>query len=308
LIAILSPPDKSELSRNTENVATEKASSHILLFKLNVGEAGLVERPVCQLKVAAADEPRCVVMLPSGDRNDDSEWSAEEEAAMRGPMRAVVVTKDGRLRLLLMDPNGSTPQLTWLDMESVSPHKFLDATYCSSVERVCATTDKGDLVFFKIITHAGAAGFSRLHPSGKSGMRKGKEPSPTKLLIHQPLTSETLQSLYELTLAEKLPQACQLTITAASCWMEQAVTQRQRRQPQPWLLQPGSSTTTNNTGSEDGLQMARLFKLQQDKFSWDEHFFEMSLPPGVSVSHVHLRFVLAPSCSVAPEIQVIQLI
>jgi hypothetical protein len=308
LIAILSPPDKSELSRNTENVATEKASSHILLFKLNVGEAGLVERPVCQLKVAAADEPRCVVMLPSGDRNDDSEWSAEEEAAMRGPMRAVVVTKDGRLRLLLMDPNGSTPQLTWLDMESVSPHKFLDATYCSSVERVCATTDKGDLVFFKIITHAGAAGFSRLHPSGKSGMRKGKEPSPTKLLIHQPLTSETLQSLYELTLAEKLPQACQLTITAASCWMEQAVTQRQRRQPQPWLLQPGSSTTPNNTGSEDGLQMARLFKLQQDKFSWDEHFFEMSLPPGVSVSHVHLRFVLAPSCSVAPEIQVIQLI
>jgi hypothetical protein len=90
--------------------------------------------------------------------------------------------------------------------------------------------------------------------------------------------------------------------------MEQAVTQRQRRQPQPWLLQPGSSTTSNNTGSEDGLQMARLFKLQQDKFSWDEHFFEMSLPPGVSVSHVHLRFVLAPSCSVAPEIQVIQFI
>jgi hypothetical protein len=83
LIAILSPPDKTELSRNTENVAAER---------FNVGEAGLVERPVCQLKVAAASEPRCVVMLPSGDRRYDSVWSAEEAAAMRGPMRAVVVT------------------------------------------------------------------------------------------------------------------------------------------------------------------------------------------------------------------------
>jgi hypothetical protein len=92
LIAILSPPDKTELSRNTENVAAERVSSHNLLFKFNVGEAGLVERPVCQLKVAAASEPRCVVMLPSGDRRYDSVWSAEEAAAMRGPMRAVVVT------------------------------------------------------------------------------------------------------------------------------------------------------------------------------------------------------------------------
>ena len=132
---------------------------------------------------------------------------------------------------------------------------------------------------------------------------KVKEPSPTKLLIH-PLTSEKIKSLYELTLAEKLPQTCQLTITAASCWMELAVTQRQRRQPQPWLLQPGGCTAPNNAGGEDGLQMARLFKLQQDKFSWDEHFFEMSLPPGISVAHVHLRFVLLPSCSVPPEIQV----
>ncbi|KAI9556663.1 hypothetical protein GHT06_016453 [Daphnia sinensis] len=306
LVAVLGPAEKSEMPRNIEEIATEqtKAGSHILLFQLNIGEPGLVERPVCQLSMAAIDEPRCVVMLPFGERNDDPEWSAEEEAAMRGPMRAVVVTKDGRLRLLYMDPKRPNPQLTWLDLESVTPHKFMDATYCSSVERVCATTDKGDLVFFKIITHVGASSSSRLHPSGRSGMRKGKEPSPTKLLIHQPLTSETLQSLYELTLAEKLPQACQLTITAASCWMEMAVSQGQRRQPQPWLLQPGSCTTPNNSGSEDGLQMARLFKLQQDKFSWDEHFFEMSLPPGVPVSHVHLRFVLAPSCSVPPEIQV----
>jgi hypothetical protein len=86
--------------------------------------------------------------------------------------------------------------------------------------------------------------------------------------------------------------------------MEMAVSQGQRRQPQPWLLQPGSCTTLNNSGNEDGLQMGRLFKLQQDKFSWNEHFFEMSLSPGVPVSHVHLRFVLAPSCSILPEIQV----
>ena len=292
LLVVLSPVGSTE-------EAETKVGSHILLFQLNSGETGLVEQPVCQLSVDSMDGPRCVVMLPVGDRNDEPEWSAEEDAAVRGPMRAAVVTTDGRLRLLLMGP---TSQLSWLD--SVSSHKFVDVTYCSSVERICATTDKGELVFFKIIPHVSGISSSRLATSSRSGLKKGKEPSPTKLLIHQPLTSETLKSLYDLTLAEKLPQTCQLTITAASCWMELAVTQRQRRQPQPWLLQPGGCTAPNNAGGEDGLQMARLFKLQQDKFSWDEHFFEMSLPPGISVAHVHLRFVLLPSCSVPPEIQV----
>lgn len=279
--------------------------SHLLMFKINVGESGgLVDRPVCQLKVDGGDGVLCVIMLPLGDGIDETEWSAEEEAITRGPMRAAVVTKDGRLRLLLMDPNCPTPQLTWLDLESVSSHKFTGATYCSSVERICATTDQGDLVFFKIIHHFGTAGSSRSTSSGLSGTKKGKETSPTKLLIHQPLTSATLQSLYDLTLAEKLPQTCQVAMTAASCWMELALTQRQRRQPQPWLLQSAGCTAPSQSGSEDGLQVARLFRLQQDKFSWDEHFFEMSLPAGLSISHVHLRFVLAPSCSVPPEIQV----
>jgi hypothetical protein len=94
--------------------------------------------------MATVDEPRCVVMSPFGDRNDEPEWLAEEEVTTRGLMRAVVVMKDGRLRLLYMDINRSSPQLTWLDLESVSPHKLMDAIYCSSVERVCATTDKGD--------------------------------------------------------------------------------------------------------------------------------------------------------------------
>ena len=188
-------------------------------------------------------------------------------------------------------------QLSWVDLNVRSSHTFVSATYCSSVERVCATTETGDLVFFKIHEQAAASNCNRSRQLSERGGNK----SPLKLLIHEPLNWPSLQLLHQLTLAEKLPLSCNPSVSAASCWMEVAVTQRQRRQPQPWLIQQG---TTFNNVSEDGLQMARIFKLQQDKFSWDEHFFEIALPQTVAVAHVHLRFVLAPSYTVPPEIQV----
>lgn len=236
------------------------------------------------------------------------------------------------------------------------------------MERICASTDKGELVFFKITTHQpppspyphsgrptvssslrtdGLSGAS----GGASGTKGKSSPAPPKLLIHQPLTLTIVHQLFQLTLAERFPQSVNMSITAPSCWTELALTQRQvgwvvacdpclfgshcmsfcsppqRRQPASWLVQPGPighgsggssgpGQTNNNTASslsggglgEDGLygQMARVFRLQQDKFSWDEHFFEISLPAGAgSLAHIHLRFVLAPNCTVPPEIQVI---
>jgi len=206
----------------------------------------------------------------------------------------------------------------------------------SSVERICANTDKGELVFFKITTHsvpqsqlqsgslmAGSTSSSggRGGVDGQSGSKGKSIPASAKLLIHQPITSSSLHQLHQLTLAERFPQSVAVAITAPSCWSELALTQRQRRQP---VFHPGpggfvygasntTSSSNNNPGGtsagmgEDGLygHMARVFRLQQDKFSWDDHFFEISLPPGAgSLAHVHLRFVLSPSCTVPPEIQV----
>ncbi len=75
------------------------------------------------------------------------------ESMNKSENESAVVTTDGRLRFLLMEPGGSTSstaaKLYWLDLETAYTHKFVDATYCSSVERICATTDNGELVFFK---------------------------------------------------------------------------------------------------------------------------------------------------------------
>jgi hypothetical protein len=52
----------------------------------------------------------------------------------------------------------------------------------------------------------------------------------------------------------------------------------------------------------NGVHMSRLFKLHYDKFSWDEHFMEVSLPHSGPVAHVNLRFVLTAVSAVPPEI------
>lgn len=254
----------------------------VVVFKLKPDSMSIIEQPVCWARLP--ETPRSLVAIPSGDRIEDPDWT-EEEARTSGPMRMAVVTTDGRLRLLLVNGDEHPPSLNLLSFEA-SAHRFVDVTFCSSVDRICACTDKGELVFFKISSSS----------PGKAS-RKGKD-VPAKLIVQQNVNPETLKSVHQLTQAEKLPVNCQLTVSAASCWIEMAVTQRQKRTPHPWFVKPGSAA------GEDGLQVPRMFKLQQDKFSWDEHFFEISLPAGVSIAHVHLRFVLSQSCPVPPEIQV----
>ncbi len=172
-----------------------------------------------------------------------------------------------------------------------------DISWASSDSSVCpeeeSDPDRGELIFFKVTTYS---------------VRQSQNPI-------------TSISLHQLTLGERFPQSVAVAITAPSCWSELALTQRQRRQPAfqsgPGGFVYGSSSGTSshcnssdgcNSGMvEDGLysKIARVFRLQQDKFRWDDYFFKISLPPGAGpLAHVHLRFILFLSCTVPPEIQV----
>ena len=199
-----------------------------------------------------------------------------------------------------MEPCGG---FQWTDIGH-QDRKFVSVTYCSSVERICACSDSGDLVFFKMNTNR----FSQRRPVLPE--ERGSK-CPLKLLIHQPMEPELIDSLHQLTRTEKLPASCNPTVSAATCWMELPLTQRQRRPgiTQPWLLQQTATTASGFGGMGgaefDGVHMSRLFKLHYDKFSWDEHFLEVSLPHSVPVAHVNLRFVLTAASAVPPEIQVI---
>ena len=340
LVAVLTPSVTTAPTRDDETEAEAKmrsiwsqdstATSAIVIYRIE--SSGLNQKPVFKLALSSADCPRCVVMLPplEQDEEDDDDEAVDRRqetsnssTTIKGPIRMAVVTNSGQLRLLVLDV-GCEWRVHWVDLESTSTHRFTDATYCASVERICASTDKGDLVFFKTNVQGANRGLSAAI-TGSHLKSNRASATPVRLLIHEPLTSDTLQSLHQLTLAEKLPTSP--SITAASCWMELAVTQRQRRQPQqPWLLlQPSSGGSSSAFGGgssggtgvtdQDALQLqsaGRLFQLQQDKFSWDEHFFEIALPPAggagsnggaTPLAHVHLRFALSSS-SLPPDIHI----
>jgi len=81
-------------------------------------------------------------MLPNADQqlerqqlDEEENWASSTSSTNpeegSGPMRAAVITKDGRLRLLIMKPEARDfVRLTWLDLDTPSSHKFISATYC----------------------------------------------------------------------------------------------------------------------------------------------------------------------------------
>jgi len=196
--------------------------------------------------------------------------------------------------------------------------------------------DKDKLIIFKVTTHsvrqsqlqsgfsvAGSTSLSgaRVEVDGQSGAGGKSVPASAKLLIHQLITFDSLYQLHQLKLAERFPQSVAVAITVPSCWSELALTQHQRRYsvfqsgPGGFVYESSSGTSSDSNspdGSSSGMggdglygHIARVLRIQQDKFSWDHHCFKISLPPRAgSLAHVHLRFVLSPFCTVPPEFQV----
>ena len=57
----------------------------------------LAPQPLCWIELAPEECPRCIIMLPSGDTEADG---SSESQSSPGPLRAAVVTKNGRLRYI----------------------------------------------------------------------------------------------------------------------------------------------------------------------------------------------------------------
>ena len=75
--------------------------SCVLLFRLVPQKdqpVSLAPQPLCWVELAPEECPRCIVMLPSGDTEADGSL---ENLSSQGPLRAAVVTKNGRLRYTL---------------------------------------------------------------------------------------------------------------------------------------------------------------------------------------------------------------
>uniref|UniRef100_A0A7N9AXP2 Dual E2 ubiquitin-conjugating enzyme/E3 ubiquitin-protein ligase BIRC6 n=1 Tax=Mastacembelus armatus TaxID=205130 RepID=A0A7N9AXP2_9TELE len=183
---------------------------------------------------------------------------------------------------------------------------FVSVTYCSGTDRLCACTKGGELHFLQIggvcddiddgdmfidgplskgaeMLLEGAKPFSNPSSPGITGV---------DLLVDQPLTTESLMSLVELTRFETLTP--RFSATVPPCWVEVQQEQQQRRHPQHLHQQHHG----------DAAQHTRTWKLQSDSSSWDEHVFELVLPKACMVGHVDFKFVLNANIVNIPQIQV----
>ena len=97
-----SPISCSSLTDDTpkESLLRSIWKSCVLLFKLVPQKDqpfSLAPQPLCWIELAPEECPRCIIMLPSGDTEADG---SSESQSSPGPLRAAVVTKNGRLRYI----------------------------------------------------------------------------------------------------------------------------------------------------------------------------------------------------------------
>uniref|UniRef100_A0A3B3YZP8 UBC core domain-containing protein n=1 Tax=Poecilia mexicana TaxID=48701 RepID=A0A3B3YZP8_9TELE len=295
---ILLPPDVLD-SREDES---EEASEESLLSSSKNGFSG----PGAEIETAC--EAGTTGSAGNITSPSTSAYSHKEckKAEMAGLGHLVVTTQAGFIMILDL----STLEV----LAKVEPPKkdgsaeetdpFVSVTYCSGTDRLCACT-KGELHFLQIggVCDDGDDGDMFIDgplSKGAEPLLEGAKPSSNPsspgitgvdLLVDQPLTTESLASLMELTRFETLTP--RFSATVPPCWVEVQQEQQQRRHPQHLHQQHHG----------DAAQHTRTWKLQSYS-SWDEHVFELVLPKACMVGHVDFKFVLNPNIVNIPQIQV----
>ncbi|XP_052766452.1 baculoviral IAP repeat-containing protein 6-like isoform X2 [Mya arenaria] len=327
---ILEFSDSQEENFNTNTCSVTKSdsgSSHgcILIYRFSYDcdthYATLEETPVVVRHVDACDLGiKTVYVLPAEvcERTEDEEViMCEDEIYVPAPSvtslqsgcgwgsdlfgQLAVIYKSGRMSIL------NVPDLSLLaNIELTGEEKFVDVTFCSGIDRLCACTSHGKLYFYQVSEDVPDQSDSAVEgdltptsdmpdPLGTCEGSRSDDPnqsprnSVSEMLAKQQVSFESLSQLYQLTQFENLMP--RFTATVPPCWTEMQQEQQQRRHPQH-LQHQGEAT-----------QHTRTFKLQPDSTTWDEHLFEIVLPRVCCVGHLDVKFTINPLCPLTPDIQ-----
>ncbi|XP_024864880.1 baculoviral IAP repeat-containing protein 6 isoform X2 [Kryptolebias marmoratus] len=229
-------------------------------------------------------------------------------AEMAGLGHLVVTTQAGYIMILDLSTLEVLAKVEPPKKEGLAEETdpFVSVTYCSGTDRLCACTKGGELHFLQIggvcdDVDDGDMFIDGPLSKGAEPLLEGAKPSSNPsspgitgvdLLVDQPLTTESLMSLVELTRFETLTP--RFSATVPPCWVEVQQEQQQRRHPQHLHQQHHG----------DAAQHTRTWKLQSYSSSWDEHVFELVLPKACMVGHVDFKFVLNANIVNIPQIQV----
>ncbi|XP_046485616.1 baculoviral IAP repeat-containing protein 6 isoform X2 [Neodiprion pinetum] len=299
-----SKPGANEEERNDAS----ECGAILLVYAFDLGGKvlKLIPEPIVRRELPAAQIPVEHVLLPLQEKNRNSSVSSSSTTVtssqfIDGPKGQIaMVCKDGVVRILEL------ATLKTLSEAKLEGTKFVSATYCNSLERLCACTNEGALHFFATIeeedsteekediddvnmtTEVGSRNNVHIAPSTSTSSVIYQDP----ILAHRTnLSYSDLRMLYELTRFNRHSPAYGATVPP--CWSEMMQAQRQRRHPQ-------------HLHQSEDQHHTRTWRLQNDATTWDEHVFELTLPRSATgtIGHVDVRFSLHSPCPELPAIQV----
>ncbi|XP_055678936.1 baculoviral IAP repeat-containing protein 6 isoform X3 [Lutzomyia longipalpis] len=301
--------DKSQNFCQVENM------TQLILFKIQE-DGFLNETPHCVRHLFEDATPLEICMLPGYEM----ERKASSQETKDGVF--VMTCMDGTLKLLALST------LRTISEASIDGVKFISATYCKSLERMCGCTEKGSLHFYSFydmeadsgdeheehnttfivsdsslsddsvvsdvsgVTHKRTASSGSTAPSTSTAgySASHQSDSSTNLIAHKSeLSVNDLKLAYALTEFDEM--LTPYTAEVPVCWSELVQAQKVRRHPQH--LKPGDDT-----------HLTKTWRLHNDATTWDEHLIELCLPKQASLGHIDFKFNLYQQCSNPPAIQI----
>ncbi|XP_076756528.1 BIR repeat containing ubiquitin-conjugating enzyme isoform X2 [Xylocopa sonorina] len=261
--------------------------------------------PVAKRELSADEAPVEHVFLPLREKNKCTESgenisrSSTTNSVTSEPVGQVaLVCRDGVVRVLNLN------SLKTVTEARIEGKKFVSAAYCNSVEKLCACTNDGGLHFFITTDEEDSVDDKEdiediNMMTSEENTNKSTTPSTSstatvqdQLIAHKlNFSYADLRAFYELTRFDHRSPAYSATVPP--CWHEMMQAQRQRRHPQHFHP------------SEDQ-HHSRTWRLHNERTTWDEHIFELTLPRSAAgnIGHVDVRYSLHSVCQELPSIQI----
>ncbi|CAD5121553.1 DgyrCDS10052 [Dimorphilus gyrociliatus] len=252
------------------------------VFVYSILQMGINSKACCERDIDGIIKNLCLLRqqaifsqdTDSVDEETESDPQEDENPPERktacGMMAVTLVCGD----LLILDLSNLNT------LARIRDAKFVSTTYCSSLDKLCATTTDGKLNMYSLVMKK--ARRSAKHSSSElenGDLRLEDDERTTTTIDINPTTLKSLHSLLQM-------QTLKCHITAPQCWTE--IQNESRRN----MIQQQTHT------------FSRTWRLEQDSYSWDEHLFDISLHKPSSVAHVDLTLKLRNSSNHHSTVQV----